>query len=234
MKSETLDKAIIYTAAVSELQIIIVGENVFNNELLAIYLSDQVDIACSCTGLDNFKATIDPGTGAARMIFLDCTGMDVCDLWSLLDVDGRYFGNRHLLVLDHVLSEWQIENQAIHIGVRGILYEQHDIELYPRIVRAILDGELWYPRKILERCLLNDSLPPPMSNAHLSALTLREKEILYLVATGMTNRDIATRLCISPHTVKTHTYNIYKKINVSNRLHATLWLTEKKQPLARP
>lgn len=233
MKSEVPDKAINCTAAAPELLIMIVGENVFNNELLASYLSDQVGVACSCKDLNNFKAIIDPTADAARMIFLDCTGMDVRDLWSLLDVDCQFFGDRRLLVLDHVLSEWQIENQAIHIGVRGILYDHHDIKLYPRIVRAILNGELWYPRKVLERCLLNDSMQPLIYKANLSPLTMREREVLCLIATGLTNQDISRKLCISPHTVKTHTYNIYKKINVGTRLHATLWLSGKNKNLTR-
>jgi DNA-binding NarL/FixJ family response regulator len=233
MKTDAPDKSIDRSVVAPEAQIMIVGENAFNNELLASYLSDQTGIACSCTDLDNFKSIIDPTSGAARLIFLDCKGMDVCDLWSLVDVDYQSNGDCCLLVLDHVLSEWQIEDQAINIGVRGILYDRHEIEYYPRVVRAVLKGELWYPRKILERCLLNDFMLPLMSQAHLSPLTMREREILYLVATGLTNRDIAVKLCISPHTVKTHIYNIYKKINVSNRLHATLWLSEKYKNLSR-
>jgi len=227
IKADTLKQVVDRGVAAPGTQIMIVGENAFNNELLASYLSDQIGIACSCKELNNFKSTMDSISDAARLIFLDCKGMDECDLWSLLEVDHRSIDDRCLLVLDRVLSEWQIENQAINIGVRGILYDRHDIEFYPRVVRAILNGELWYPRKILEQCLLNDCMLPLMSQAHLSPLTMREREILYLVATGLTNRDIAGKLCISPHTVKTHTYNIYKKINVSNRLHATLWLSGK-------
>jgi DNA-binding CsgD family transcriptional regulator len=43
------------------------------------------------------------------------------------------------------------------------------------------------------------------------------------VAIGATNEEIGDKLCISPHTVKTHLYNIFKKINVPNRIQATLW-----------
>ena len=46
-----------------------------------------------------------------------------------------------------------------------------------------------------------------------SALTPREKEILIMVASGEANEEIADHLCISPHTVKTHVYNIYNKID---------------------
>jgi len=56
-----------------------------------------------------------------------------------------------------------------------------------------------------------------------TGLTPREMEILAMVAAGAKNEAIADKLCISPHTVKTHVYNIFKKIDVPNRLQAALW-----------
>jgi DNA-binding NarL/FixJ family response regulator len=231
MTLELPDNAVDWTAVSQGTLISIVGENAFNNELLATFLNQRTGIECGCADLNNFKTATDPAAYATRLIFLDCTGIDVGNLWSLLNIERRPADSSRLLVLDHVLSNWRIENQAIHIGVRGILYDRPDLEFYPRVVRAILDGELWYPRKILERCLLDDWKPRLASKEHLSRLTMREREVLYLVATGLTNRDIATKLCISPHSVKTHTYNIFKKINVNSRLHATLWLSKRSRNL---
>jgi DNA-binding NarL/FixJ family response regulator len=52
---------------------------------------------------------------------------------------------------------------------------------------------------------------------HLSA---REREVLALIATGATNREIADRLYLSPHTVKEHTSAVYRKLSVRNRAEA--------------
>lgn len=226
MESEVIDKSAGCAEAPSRALISIVGENSFNNELLANFLHEQTGIACRCLFLDDFKNAIDQSADDISLIFLNCTGLAVRDLWSLLLADRRLGCNHCLVVLDHVDSEWRIEQQAINCGVRGILYDHQDLELYPRAVHAILDGELWYPRKVLEECLLADFAVPQMFKEQLLSLTLREREVLGLLASGLNNQDIARKLCVSRHTVKTHTYNIYKKINVTNRLHAMLWLTK--------
>jgi len=53
-------------------------------------------------------------------------------------------------------------------------------------------------------------------------LTPREREVLELVATGATNREIAARLHLSPHTVKEHTSSLYRKLEARNRADAVL------------
>jgi DNA-binding CsgD family transcriptional regulator len=54
-------------------------------------------------------------------------------------------------------------------------------------------------------------------------LSLRETKMLTLLAVGHTNREIAEKFDISLHTVTTHIYNIFQKINAPNRLQAALW-----------
>ena len=51
-------------------------------------------------------------------------------------------------------------------------------------------------------------------------LTEREREVLAMIAGGATNREIAERLFLSPHTVKDHTSTLYKKMNARNRAEA--------------
>ena len=53
---------------------------------------------------------------------------------------------------------------------------------------------------------------PPLSD--------REREVLDLIAAGATNREIAARLFLSPHTVKEHTSSLYRKLGVRNRAEA--------------
>ncbi|HYJ21709.1 MAG TPA: response regulator transcription factor [Solirubrobacterales bacterium] len=54
-----------------------------------------------------------------------------------------------------------------------------------------------------------------------SPLSEREEEVLALIADGLTNKEIAGRLHLSPHTIKEHTSAIYRKLGVRNRAEAT-------------
>jgi two-component system response regulator DesR len=61
---------------------------------------------------------------------------------------------------------------------------------------------------------------PPKSDQPAPMLTEREREVLDLIAAGSTNREIAERLYLSPHTVKEHTSALYRKLRARNRAEA--------------
>lgn len=54
-------------------------------------------------------------------------------------------------------------------------------------------------------------------------LSVREREVLCLIAKGYTNQEIAQKLFISPHTVKNHVSRIYQKIGMDDRTKVALW-----------
>jgi DNA-binding NarL/FixJ family response regulator len=60
----------------------------------------------------------------------------------------------------------------------------------------------------------------PRTEAPAAPLSDREREVLALIASGATNREIAEQLYLSPHTVKEHTSSLYRKLNVRNRAEA--------------
>ncbi|WP_316307887.1 response regulator transcription factor [Clavibacter michiganensis] len=70
--------------------------------------------------------------------------------------------------------------------------------------------------------------------ADLARLTAREREILVLVARGLSNAELAGRLFLAPTTVKTHVSRTRDKLGVRDRLHATIWAYENRvvEPLA--
>ena len=90
-------------------------------------------------------------------------------------------------------------------------------------LRSLIKGEIWVSREILVDVALQSG--PKMERAvHEKAdLSHREAEILALLSIGSSNDDIADKLFISPNTVKTHLYRIFRKIKVPNRFQAALW-----------
>ena len=87
-----------------------------------------------------------------------------------------------------------------------LLQEAHSRNVMPRYVKRLLAAF--------------DVAPHQEQQALPEALTEREIEVLELMAAGLTNREIAEALFISPETVKKHAGNIYGKLGVTNRTHA--------------
>jgi DNA-binding NarL/FixJ family response regulator len=69
---------------------------------------------------------------------------------------------------------------------------------------------------------LGEAVFPPQDDQRAPLLTGREREVLGLLASGATNREIAGSLYLSPHTVKEYTSSLYRKLAVRNRAEAVV------------
>jgi DNA-binding NarL/FixJ family response regulator len=127
------------------------------------------------------------------------------------------------IVLVNVSSDWGFQKKFVLDGIHGFFYENDPIDIFLKGVRAILDGKLWLSREMMTKCIFEGTGKDKLSKIAGQELTERQIQILALVAVGATNDEIADKLSITPNTVTTHLYRIFKKINVPNRIQASLW-----------
>ncbi len=202
----------------------IIGPRRLQNEAIASCLKKETGSECFVLGDISQIPPADPKDhGRPRLVLLDCQGKQPKNILAEL---RPYLNNKQStnhVVLFSVDRNLGIEKKFLLAGVRGFFYDKDPLDRLLKGVLAVLDGELWVSREILSKCILEGTDQDETSENGSTILTPRQIEILAQVAVGATNDEIADRLCLSPHTVKTHLYHIFKKIRVTNRLQAALW-----------
>lgn len=111
---------------------------------------------------------------------------------------------------------------SIKAGALGYLLKDSDPDDLIRMIRQVYRGELsihpTIARKVIQE--LNRPAREPLTP---SPITEREVEILQLMAQGMENKEIAAKLVVRDATVRTHVSNILRKLQLANRVQATLY-----------
>lgn len=129
-----------------------------------------------------------------------------------------------------VVSAWSTQDsllEAIKAGATGYVLKERDDTEVSLAIRSILSGgapiDPFIAREILKQISSSEpssSLEQVVPDPEQESLTQREKEILSLVAQGLSNREIADELCVSRYTVESHIKHIYRKLCVSKRTKA--------------
>jgi DNA-binding NarL/FixJ family response regulator len=127
-----------------------------------------------------------------------------------------------------VLTTYDLDRyvyDALRAGAAGFLLKASPPDRLAEAVRVVAAGEALLAPSLTRRLIAaHISRPPPLDGAPaaLADLTEREREVLTLVARGLTNDEIAARLVVSPATVKTHVNRVLSKRQLRSRAQAVV------------
>ena len=161
---------------------------------------------------------------------MDIRMPDMDGLTALREIKRRHPHIPVVMLTAYDEPAWLV--QAIAYGAAGYLIKTMPREELIAAVKAVVSGDgLIDPAKLssIVRELGSETVEPTMPLlADVNALTEREREVLALVAEGLTNQQIAEILYVAPSTVKSHVQNVMLKLGASDRTQAAVMAVKAK------
>ena len=202
-------------------QILIIGQKNIQNALFAKFLSTTLGYACHIEEIPK-DGKLNLGAGES-LILIDHVHQSQSGSGNYLARLGEASEELNIAFInmpkdaeqDHLL-EWS--------QVKGIFYDDANQDQLLKGVQEIFDGQCWFSRQLVTRYLHRHRITQFEPCHTMSVLTVKEQQIIWCMAKGDSNKKIAHRLSISDRTVKTHVYNIFRKIDVTNRVQAANWV----------
>ena len=188
------------------------------SQLFVDYIHAQLDCQVSTMAPSD---TIDDIESKQVLVLLDVDHVDETTVRRWLAQASENQGI--ILAAFNLRDEDHAAEIMIAQHLQGIFYRSDSLENICKGISKLFEGELWMSRPLMTRLISF------YRRLHLNAyrpacgLTQREIEIIFLIGSGASNPEIASKLFVSEHTVKTHLYNIFRKIKVRNRIQAMNW-----------
>jgi DNA-binding NarL/FixJ family response regulator len=181
----------------------VVGETSSGEEALALALSLMPDVVLLDVSMPGWNGIV-----TAEKIALACPATAIVMLTAADDKDK-------LLA-------------ALKAGARGYVLKGVSAKELADVVRSACAGEVYVSPSIAAEMLV--SLTRGKAPDPLQELTDREREILELIGTGLTNREIGEKIFLSEKTIKHYVTNILQKLQVRSRVEAALLATRHSRP----
>lgn len=204
----------------------IVSKSSCQQTLLSNFLEHHTGLICSHIAETDWPPYIHGEGNHGTIILWDCLNVELDILEPKLTQFIYPLMDHFHFVLYNVTPAHRNSHSTFTEWVYGVFYENDPPDLILKGIRAIDQGEIWLSRTALSQIFLMNKARLTNHTSNAPSLTRREKEILRQVSSGASNKDIAASLFVSQYTVKTHLYNIFKKIGVTTRGQASNWASK--------
>jgi DNA-binding NarL/FixJ family response regulator len=180
--------------------------------------TDGFDVVAECANGQEAVEQLPSVRPDVVLMDIRMPGVDGLEATRRITADESLAGVRVIMLTTFELDEYVFE--ALHAGASGFLLKDVEPDELRGAVRVVAEGEALLSPSVTRR-LIREFVaqpgrhrPPP---EQLEDLTEREREVLALVAQGLSNQEIAERLFISPATAKTHVSRAMMKLHAHDR-----------------
>lgn len=123
------------------------------------------------------------------------------------------------IIATGTLHNDELALRAMCAGAKGYIEESSSAEDFRQAIRAVHGGSVWAPGPLISKFIERVTNVPRRSTPEEPLVfTEREREVLYLLVSGRSNREIADSLAIEVRTVKMHVASLMRKAGVTNRI----------------
>jgi DNA-binding NarL/FixJ family response regulator len=217
------------------IRVLLVDDHVLVRKGIASLLATQDDLEVVGEAGDGFEALEKAEELMPDVILMDIS-MPRCDGLTAIDLIKREMPYVKIVMLTYSDDDDNLF-EAIKRGAQGYLLKDLQPEVLFESIRGAARGEApisgAMAAKLLRELSPRERAEPPAAGteeerlperpSRKGLLTRREREVLQLVAEGLSNRDIAERLRIAENTVKNHLRNILEKLHMQNRAQAVAY-----------
>lgn len=211
------------------IRIAVIDDNRLVREALAAMLStlDDMDAVESPTADAAFLATSNPD-----VILLD-VGLGDVDSLGVATALARESPRIRIILMDLVPVNDEIVDY-VNAGVCGFVLKDATFAEFVATIRAVAGGEKVLPPRLTESLFAQiANAAGPRARGHVLEdvrMTRREREVIELIGEGLSNKEIATRLNIATHTVKSHVRNVMEKLALHTRLQIAAYSHRESNP----
>jgi two-component system nitrate/nitrite response regulator NarL len=157
-------------------------------------------------------------------------GLSGIDVLESIAADGL---PTKVVILTATASDGQLL-RAIAGGAQGLVLKEEALTDLVQCVRAVAGGRPWLPSALVNAALERETGRRSATERLTHLLTTRERQIILLVAEGLSNKAVGRRLDLSEGTVKIHLHNVYQKLQVNNRTSLAALAIAYRDALALP
>jgi DNA-binding NarL/FixJ family response regulator len=194
-------------------------------------LADEEDIEVVAEASNGLEAVAKAARFEPSLILMDIRMPELDGLEATRRILATDPGARILILTTFDLDEYVYE--ALRAGASGFLLKDRPPEELVAAVRVVASGEALLAPSVTRRLIAEFAArPSPMARIELDELTSREREVLVLMARGLSNSDIARSLYVAETTVKTHVGRVLYKLRLRDRAQAVVLAYE--SGLVRP
>jgi DNA-binding NarL/FixJ family response regulator len=160
---------------------------------------------------------------APDVILMDINMPGTGGLQAIEEIKGENINSRIIVLTIHEDREYLIK--TLQMGAEGYVLKDAEPSVLIDAIRSVYLGQSYIQPNMTKELVMEFNRITLHSRDKYgeNRLTTREREVLKLIAEGMINKEIATRLYISEKTVKNHVSNIFRKLNVSDRTQAAIY-----------